>query len=165
MEEFTDNNQNIDNFENPEPQRPNGLTVACVLSFINAGLQFISNIFSYLAYNMMHELGESEEYHEMMEKFMPNIDEFETALETQLAVPRTSYLLTALLFVGSFVGVLYMWRMQKKGFHFYAIAQILMLIVTALMVVPITGASMTGPVVLTAIWIGIYFIYYRKALK
>ena len=165
MEEFTDNNQNINSFENPEPQRPNGLTVACVLSFINAGLQFISNIFSYLAYNMMHELAQSEEYYEMMEKFMPDMDEFETAMEAQLAVPRISYLLTALLFAGSFIGVLYMWRMLKKGFHIYAIAQILMLIVTALMVVPVTGASMAGPVVLTAIWIGIYFIYYRKTLK
>lgn len=164
MEEFTDN-QNIDSFENPEPQRPNGLTIACVLSFINAGLQFISNIFSYLAYNVMHEVGQSEEYYEMMEKFMPDMEQFETVMEAQLAVPRISYILTALLFAASFVGVFYMWRLQKKGFHIYAISQILMLIVTALIVVPITGDSMMGAVVMTAIWIGIYYIYYKKALQ
>ena len=164
MEEFTDN-QNIDSFENPEPQRPNGLTIACVLSFINAGLQFISNIFSYLAYNVMHEVGQSEEYYEMMEKFMPDMEQFETVMEAQLAVPRISYILTALLFAASFVGVPYMWRLQKKGFHIYAISQILMLIVTALIVVPITGDSMMGAVVMTAIWIGIYYIYYKKALQ
>lgn len=165
MEEQFNTEQEYQNFENPVPQRPNGLTIACVLSFLNAGLQFISNIFSYLAYNVMHELGQSEEYYEMMEKFMPDMDEFETAMEAQLAVPRTSYLLTALLFAASFVGVLYMWRLQKKGFHIYAISQILILIVTALMVVPVTHASMTGAVVLTAIWIGIYFIYYKKVLQ
>lgn len=164
MEEFTDNQQYSD-FENPVPQRPNGLTVACVLSFLNAGLQFITNIFYFLSYNVMQEVGQSEEYQELMEKLMPDAEEMEGVMQAQLAVSRPSYLIQALLFVGSFIGVFYMWKLQKKGFHIYSIAQILMLIVTALMVVPVTGASMAGPVVLTAIWIGIYFIYYRKTLQ
>lgn len=164
MEEFTDNQQYSD-FENPVPQRPNGLTVACVLSFLNAGLQFITNIFYFLSYNVMQEIGQSEEYQELMEKLMPDAEEMEGVMQAQLAVSRPSYLIQALLFVVSFIGVFYMWKLQKKGFHIYSIAQILMLIVTALMVVPVTGASMAGPVVLTAIWIGIYFIYYRKTLQ
>lgn len=164
MEEFTDNQQYSD-FENPVPQRPNGLTVACVLSFLNAGLQFITNIFYFLSYNVMQEVGQSEEYQELMEKLMPDAEEMEGVMQAQLAVSQPSYLIQALLFVVSFIGVFYMWKLQKKGFHIYSIAQILMLIVTALMVVPVTGASMAGPVVLTAIWIGIYFIYYRKTLQ
>lgn len=164
MEEFTDNQQYND-FENPEPQRPTGLTITCVLSFINAGFQFLGNIFSFLAYNVMQGLGQDEDYLEMMEKFVPDIDEFEATMNAQLAVSRVSYLLQALLYVGSFIGVLYMWRLQKKGFHIYAISQILLLIVTAVFVTSVTGAPIWGSVILTAIWIGIYFIYYRKTLQ
>ena len=164
MEEYTDNQQYND-FENPEPQRPTGLTIACVLSFINAGFQFLGNIFSFLAYNVMQGLGQDEDYLEMMEKFVPDIDEFEATMAAQLAVSRVSYLISALLFAASFVGVAYMWKMQKKGFHIYAIAQILMLIVTAVFVTSVTGDSMNGPIVLTVLWIGLYYIYYRKKLQ
>lgn len=165
MEEQFNTEQNYNDFENPTPQRPTGLSVACVLSFISAGLQVISNLFQFMMYNTMQELGQSEEYMEMMEKFVPNIDEFEDAMQAQLAVSRMSYIITALLYIGSFFGVYYMWNLQKKGFHIYAISQILILIATALLVTSVTGASVTGAAVLTAIWIGIYFIYYRKTLQ
>lgn len=161
MEEYTDNQQYND-FENPTPKRPDGLTVACVLSFISAGWQILSNLFAYLTYDMMRELGSSEEYLEMMEKFVPDIDAFEAQMQAQFAVSRISYLLTALLFIGSFVGVLYMWRMQKKGFHIYSISQILVLIVTVTFVTSVTGASIWGSVILTAAWILIYYMYYRR---
>lgn len=164
MEEFTDN-QNIDNFENPAPKRPDGLTVACVLSFINAGWFALANLITFLSYSFMKSLTTDENYLELLEKLGQDAEIMEAAMEAQFAVSRGSYLLQALLYVGSFVGVLYMWRLQKKGFHIYAIAQILLLIVTALLVVPVTGASMVGSVILTAIWIGIYFIYYRKTLQ
>jgi len=109
MEEYTENQQ-FNDFENPEPQRPTGLTIACVLSFINAGWQFIGNIFSFLAYNVMQGLGQDEDYLEMMEKFVPDIDEFENIMSAQLAVSRVSYLIQALLFAASFIGVAYMWK-------------------------------------------------------
>ncbi len=164
MEEFTDNQQYND-FETPEPQRPSGLTVWCVLSFINAGWQILANIVTFLMYNLMKEIGQSEEYLEMMEKFAPNVDDIESAMQVQFAVSRMSYLVQALLYVGSFIGVLYMWRLQKKGFHIYAISQILILIATALLVTSVTGASMTGAVIMTAVWIGIYYMYYKRNMQ
>lgn len=164
MEEFTDNQQYND-FETPEPQRPSGLTVWCVLSFINAGWQILANIVTFLMYNLMKEIGQSEEYLEMMEKFAPNVDDIESAMQAQFAVSRMSYLVQALLYVGSFIGVLYMWRLQKKGFHIYAISQILILIATALLVTSVTGASMTGAVIMTAVWIGIYYMYYKRNMQ
>ena len=164
MEEYTDNQQYND-FETPEPQRPTGLTVWCVLSFINAGWQILANIVTFLMYNLMKEIGQSEEYLEMMEKFAPNVDDIESAMQVQFAVSRMSYLVQALLYVGSFIGVLYMWRLQKKGFHIYAISQILILIATALLVTSVTGASMTGAVIMTAVWIGIYYMYYKRNMQ
>ena len=165
MEEQLNTEQNYNEFANPKPVRPTVLTIACVLSFINAGFQIIANIFSFLMYNMMQSLGQDEDYLEMMEKFVPDMDQFEATMQAQLAVSRMSYLITALLYVGSFIGVLYMWRLQKKGFHIYAISQILILIATAVFVTSVTGASIVGPVVLTAVWIGIYFIFYKKNMQ
>ena len=165
MEDQFNSEQEYQDFENPMPKRPDGLTVACVLSFINAGFQFLGNIISFLAYNVMRELGQSEEYLEMMEKFVPDIDEFEVQMQAQLAISRVSYLLMALAFAASFYGVIQMWKLQKRGFHIYAISQIVILIITAIFVASVTGASMVSPAILTAIWIGIYFIYYRKTLQ
>lgn len=165
MEEQFNTEQEYQNFETPEPQRPTGLSIACVLSFISAGFQVLSNLIWFLTYNVMHELGESEEYYEMLEKFSPDIEQLEATMQAQLAVSRISYLLMTLLYVASFVGVLYMWKLQKRGFHIYSIAQLLILIVTAVFVTGVTGASIVSPAILTAIWIGIYFIYYRKSLQ
>ena len=165
MEEQFNNDPNYQDFENPEPQRPTGLSIACVLSFINAGFQCISNAFSFLFYNTIQTLGHDEDYFELMEKFVPDTSEMEAAMQAQLAVSRVSYLLMALLYAASFYGVLQMWKMLKKGFHVYAIAQILMLIVTAVFITSVTGDSIVGGSVLTAIWIGIYFIYYKKYMK
>lgn len=165
MEEQFNNDPNYQDFENPTPKRPDGLTVACVLSFINAGWQILANIVTFLMYNLMKEIGQSEEYLEMMEKFAPNVDDIESAMQAQFAVSRMSYLVQALLYVGSFIGVLYMWRLQKKGFHIYAISQILILIATALLVTSVTGASMTGAVIMTAVWIGIYYMYYKRNMQ
>ena len=164
MEEFTENQQ-LNEFENPTPKRPDGLTVACVLSFISAGFSVLANLVTFLSYDIMKSLMTDEDYLELMEKFGQDMEQFESTMEAQFAVSRGSYLLQALLYVGSFIGVLYMWKLQKKGFHIYAISQILILIATAVFVTSVTGAPIWGSVILTAIWIGIYYIYYRKTLQ
>ncbi len=164
MEEFTENQQ-FNEFENPAPKRPNGLTVACVLSFISAGWFTLANLITFLSYNFMKSLSSDENYLELMEKFGQDAEMLEATMEAQFAVSRVSYLLQALMYIGSFIGVLYMWRLQKKGFHIYAISQLLLLIVTAVFVTSVTGSSIWGSVILTAIWIGIYYIYYRKTLQ
>jgi hypothetical protein len=157
-----DNNQipTFSEFENPEPQRPGSLTFLCIFSFINAVLQFISNIFTFMTYNTMIALSEDEDYLETMEKFGVDSEMSAMAFDNLLSVDRIYYLLTALLFVGSFVGVLYMWKMQKRGFHIYAIAQILIMIVAA-MFTSVTGLN----VVLTALFILAYYLLSKRYMK
>ena len=113
----------------------------------------------------MKTINEDENYVELMEKMGVDMDQMETAMAAIFDVNKFYYLLTALLYIGSFIGVLYMWKMQKKGFHYYAIAQILILIATAVFVTSVTGASIVGPAILTALFIGIYFIYYKKVME
>ena len=118
MEEQFNTDPNYQDFEDPEPKRPDGLTVWCVFSFINAGFQFISNIFWFLAYKTMQALGQDEDYLELMEKFSQNNGQIESAMQSQLAVSRVSYLLTALLYIASFYGVLQMWKLKKQDLQY-----------------------------------------------
>lgn len=166
MEEFTDN-QNNNSFENPAPQRPAGLSVACVLSFINAGFQVLINLFWSLFYSTIQLVCRDGQYMETMKKFMSGADykDMEMAMQAQLAISRENYFITMLLYIGSFIGVLFMWKLQKRGFHIYAISQILILIAMAVFVTSVNGTPILGSVIMTALWIGIYFIYYRKTMQ
>ena len=113
----------------------------------------------------MQTVTSDDKFAELYENMGIDEDQLETALASFFAPGKFYYLLTALLYIGSFIGVLYMWRMQKKGFHYYAIAQILILIVAALMFFGATGTSPWSSIILTALFIGIYFIYYRKVME
>lgn len=164
MEDQYNSGQDYRNFET-EPQRPLFLAVLCVLSFVNAGFQILVNLVMFLSYDMMKELVNDENWLEMMEKMVGNIDEVMDAMQMQLSISRVSYLITALLFAGSFTGVLYMWKLQKKGFHFYAVSQILILIVTVIFVTSVTGASIWGSVIQTVVWIMLYYMYYKRSMQ
>ena len=161
MEEYNDN-QTFNEFENPQPERPTGLTFACILSFINAGWQVISNFFTFMMYNTMRGMFENESYQEMLESLDQDTELMNQSMAMMFSVSRVYYLLIAVLFVASFVGVYQMWHLQKKGFHIYTIAQLLILIVSALMA-PDSGILMS--VVFTVLWIGLYSIYYKKRLQ
>lgn len=163
MEEQFNQEQNLADFENPQPKRKFGLSFACVLSFINAVWWFFEGIITFSAFNMLKMLYEDEDYSKLLEKKLGN-ENFEAVLAT-LSVNRYYYLISALLYAGSFVGVYYMWKLQKKGFHIYAIAQILILIVDVLMVTRVTGASPWFGAVTTAMFIAIYYPYYKKDMQ
>ncbi|MBR6438649.1 MAG: hypothetical protein IKS65_05640 [Bacteroidales bacterium] len=151
--------------ENPKPERPFGLSLFCVLSFINAVYQFFIGIGTFLVFGTLKDLTEDENYLEMMDKFGVKEGQYEQAMAAILNVGRSYYLYTALLYVASFIGVLYMWRQLKKGFHIYAIAQILVLIIEVLMFDSVTGSSPWGGVIITAVFIAIYYNYYKKVLQ
>ena len=164
MQDYNQDTQFTD-FENPKPQRPIALTVFCILSFINAVYQFIVGISTFLTFDMLKEMLNSEDILDMMEKLGIDMETNAGAMEAIFSVNRIYYLLTALLYIGSFIGVLYMWKLQKRGFHFYAIAQILILTVTALFVTRVTGAPIWADVIYTAIFIFLYFSYYKRNMQ
>ena len=164
MEELNQG-ESYNEFENPQTVRPFGLSFFCILSFINAVLQFLFNFLSFSVFNTMKTVTSDERILELYENMGIDEDQLETALAAFFAPGMFYYLLTSLLYIGSFIGVLYMWKMQKKGFHYYAIAQILILIVAALMYFGATGTSPWSSVILTAAFIGIYFIYYKKVME
>lgn len=73
------------------------------------------------------------------------------------------YLFILLLFVASLVGVLRMFRWNKAGFHVYAIAQMLILIVSSIYRYPLMHPSpFTSDLLLTSIFILLYYLYFKR---
>ena len=115
-------------------RRPWAMTLLLVLSLLNAVFQIFSALFTYLFMPIMKQMLESGELEEQMQLFGSSMDE--TTLQAvmdniavQLSVQPVYYLLIGLLYIGSLVGVIKMFKMQRLGFHIYSIAQMLILIV------------------------------------
>ncbi len=154
------------NIEQQEPaKRPEMLTILCVLSFINAAWNTLSNFISFAFYNTFQNLFTqlregSGVYEDMAEQMGDNWDVMVQATEMASSISRGYYFLEMVLFITSFIGVLMMWKLQKRGFHVYAIAQILMLIV-----ITIFTKITFGPVLWTALFIAMYYPHYKKSMQ
>lgn len=157
--------------EQQEPaKRPEMLTVLCILSFLNAVYNGIFNFFSFAFYDSFRTIFEQMSKGEgMFEGMEEQLDGMETMLQASLlafSVGKGYYLFKMLLFVASFVGVLMMWKLQKKGFHVYTIAQFLMLIVTSVFVTSkIDGGFPFGPIFWTALFVFMYYTHYKNVMK
>ena len=168
MEEYTDNQQ-LNEFENPKPQRPFWFMFLCIFSFISIGDSFLSSFLSFLLHGSLRNMLDTGALEDAMESFGDYAENMTTLMEEMIyqivAIDRIAYLLLALLYAGAFVGVLYMIKLKKKGFHFYAISQILVLIVEVLFVTKVTSVVPWFEIILTAAFIGLFFSYYKRLME
>ncbi len=164
------------NIEQEEPaKRPEMLTVLCILSFISAVWNTLSNFISFVFYDVIRDTftqmkegsGVFEELaEEMIEEYGDTYTELLDILSASLSIGKGYYFLDMILCVASFVGVLMMWKLQKRGFHVYAIAQILMLIATSVFVTAkIGGGFPFGPIFWTALFVFMYYSHYKNVMK
>lgn len=154
-------------FLNPKPQRPTVLSVICILSFISGVWNALYNFCLFGMHDTFNKMLADDE---MMEKLSGMMDgaqyeAVQSVYHTMFSIDKVYYLLTSLLYVGSFVGAVFMWKMRKTGFHVYAIAQILILIAAALFFYGPTGASPWMDVIMTAIFITWYYTFYKKEMQ
>lgn len=149
----------LDNQELLRRQRRN-LRIVLVLSMIGSSYCFINNFFTFVALPFL-----SSQYQAgVMEGPIALIcgmagvpaDLFKASFEEMLSVPRPFYLVSSLLYGCSLAGAILMFCFKKNGFHFYTIAQLLILIVTILFL----GKSHVplGDIMFTALFIGYYFL-------
>lgn len=149
-------------------KRPLGMTILLVLSLTNAIYQIISALFTFFLMPVLKEMYENGQFEELMEGFMSSLDP--TMLETmmdnlaiQLAVNPFYYLIMALLYAGSLVGVLKMFKLQRLGFHIYSISQLLILIAEVAFIYskmpqsPFFNAFLT-----TLLFILIYHLFFKR---
>lgn len=86
--------------------------------------------------------------------------EFAIMWERMSAVPRPLYAAQGALAVLSFVGCILMWNLRRSGYHAYAIAQLLLLLLPLLFL----GKGYLGPgdLMFTALFLLIYFLLLRQ---
>ena len=73
------------------------------------------------------------------------------------------WLFLGLLFVGSMVGVVKMFKGDKRGLHVYAISQILMLIDKSIYLYPKQPQSgLVSDLMLTLVFILLYYLYFKR---
>lgn len=150
-----------------QKQRPTGMTILLVLSFINACWNILKSIVMYFTTPRIAEMLDNGQFEEMMQPFSAMGEEFTKAMTdnmTTLSQINTNYyLILLLLFIASLVGVLRMFKADKRGFHIYAIAQILMLINASVFVYPLQKPSpFVSDLLFTTIFILLYYLYFKR---
>jgi hypothetical protein len=118
-----------ENIINPEilsdkPKRPQLLTVLCVLSFVMCALMVLAGFWG--IYQSQPEVMQKNV--EQVRAFNPEMaDQMENQILAMADNPyhKISNYLGLVYTLLSFLGVMMMWNLKKKGFYLYAIAEIL----------------------------------------
>ncbi len=112
----------IQQADNQVTQKPELLKILCILTFIGSGLSFISNTIMFLTIDLIREYYKNGNFDFLSE------DMDLSAIEILLSANSMYFMFQAILFALSIYGAYLMWNLKKVGFHFYTIAQILLLI-------------------------------------
>ncbi len=151
-----------------QPKRPMGMTILLVLSFLNAVLNIFSSIIMFFGTPMLAEMMKNGQFEDAMAPFLSTAnEEMRTAMMDSMAtlsnIKPVYYLFMLVLFVGSLIGVIRMFKLDKRGFHIYSISQLLMLIAASVYKYPLMQPSpfMTD-MLLTAMFILVYYLYIKR---
>ena len=153
--------------ENTQPiKRPTGITILLVLSFLNACWNILSSLVSYFFIPRLSTMLENGQFEEMMAPFSGNEEMTKMMTDGAAMLSQINpnyYLILLVLFIASLVGVVKMFKNDKRGLHIYAIAQICMLINASVFVYPLQKPSpFVSDLLLTAIFIMIYRLYFKR---
>ncbi len=156
------------NMENaPSQKRPVGMTILLVLSLISACWNIFSSLLSLIMKPQMTEMYNNGQFDEMMQPFSAMGGEFTKALNESMQIfsqiDSKFYLILMALFIASLIGVIRMFKNDKRGFHIYSIAQICMLINSSVFVYPLQKPSpFLSDMMFTAIFILLYYLYFKR---
>ncbi|MDY0344326.1 MAG: hypothetical protein RBR28_12190 [Lentimicrobium sp.] len=122
-------------------KRPPSLTLLCIMSFIGSGASLISSVVVALAFSMLPALAEQSP--------LPQAKEM---IEFVLMGGRLFFVLMSIWYILSLVGVYFMWKLRKTGFHFYTTGQLFMLITPLFLFpnyqLPLSNLLLTGSFIL-----------------
>ena len=152
-----------------QKKRPTGITILLALSFINACWNILRSIVMYLTTPMIGTMLDNGQFEEMMKPFSAMGEEFTNAMTDSMTamaqINPNYYLILLVLFIASLIGVIKMFKDDKRGFHIYSIAQICMLIDNSIFVYPLQKPSpFTSDLILTALFILMYYLYFKRIL-
>ena len=143
------------------------MTFLLVLSFINACWNILRSIALYITTPKMSKMLDSGAFEEMMEPFSGLGEEFTNTMTDNFTmmsqISPNYYLILLALFIGSLIGVIKMFKGNKRGLHIYAISQILMLINASVFVYPLQRPSpFVYDLLITVVFIFAYYLYFKR---
>ncbi len=144
------------------------MTILLVMSFINACCNIFTGIVLFLMLPHVASIYANGQVEESMGPFYAAMsDEMKQMMTDEMRmlseIDPKYFLFLAILFVGSLVGVIQMFRGKKVGLHIYAIAQILMLINASVYLYPLQPQSgFVSDLLLTLIFILLYRLYFKR---
>ena len=144
----------LPNEEDPKPvqvTKPKGLLFICILTFIFSGLSFISFFFCSIFYAYLPGIIQSSPF----TKDIPGVEGLADA-------SVWFYILSTLFYGVSLAGAILMLLVRKVGFHLYAVAQLLLLIIPMIFIhgykTDFSSFAITGIFILL-------YATYMKAMK
>ena len=136
---------------NPKPHLTT-LRILLVLSLVNAVVSAVAYLGMALLLPSMGRMVEANS------ALFPA--EFAVMWERMAAVPRPLYAAQSALYILSFAGCILMWNLRRSGFHAYAIAQLLLLLLPLLFL----GKAYLGlgDLMFTALFLTVYYLLLRQ---
>lgn len=130
-------------------KRPAPLTMLCILTFIFSGMTtFSSAVAPLMSESLSKVVNESPMFNEDMR------DQFAFIMKAGWGY----HLTTMLLSLGAVIGAAFMWKLQKQGFHIYAISTLCLLFVPPLFLsMPLHNVS----IFVTLMHIGVYGLFFK----
>jgi hypothetical protein len=122
--------------------------ILCIASLLGSGMGLVSYLFCGIFYDSLGPAIDATPFKMQRE-----------VMEVLLSAGRWFFITNAIFYGLSLFGAVQMWNLRKIGFHFYAIAQILLLIVPMLF---IHGNSETLPQAMVS---GIFIFAYASNLR
>ena len=137
--------------DHPEAKilRPVLLKILCILTFVGSGFSLFSYVLLFFYSDLFMEVASSDQF-----TFFRTEEERNMIIEI-FALPRVYFFLHIVLYASSVFGAYLMWKLRKTGFHFYAIAQISLIIVYKAFMPSAPFPYL--PLVVTIIFILLYF--------
>jgi hypothetical protein len=130
------------------PKRPVLLTILCILTFTGSGLNLLSSLLISIFYDAFQSVaGEISRSFDL------------PAMDMILSAPPAFFLTSSVIYAVSAYGALEMWKHRKRGFHVYAVSQIL------LIMMPMYFFKLPVPSVQDIIFSGIFIILYSFNIK
>ncbi len=150
-----------------QKKRPVGMTILLVLSLINACWNIFSSFLSLIMKRGMTEMYNSGQFEEMMQPFSAMGGDFSKAMNEAMHVysqiDSKFYFILMVLFIASLIGVIRMFKGDKRGFHIYSIAQICMLINNSVFIYPLQKPSpFFSDLMFTLIFVLLYYLYFKR---
>ncbi len=113
----------IDSFQE-KPKRPQLLTVLCVLSFVMCAFTIISSAMNIVQNTPENHQQSVEQLRTINPVMADQMEDMYATMESNIYLKLSPYF-NLVFMLGSLLGVIMMWNLNKKGFYIYAVAEIL----------------------------------------